>query len=172
MRPLSSTIMVFLVASLCGLCLVQWYRETDLRKLGVDLRNETTRLAGLNQDLDNRGKAADAEILRLTAALGELRTTSISKQQHDEQTAQLTHLREMAEKQNAAIVQQNEAITKQNTVIEQANESIKKGNESIKKLTEERDVVTKQLNETRAKYNKLVGEGGHAKPGATAATGQ
>ncbi|WP_075090059.1 hypothetical protein [Verrucomicrobium spinosum] len=59
MRPISSTILVTLLAAVCGLCTIQWYRESDLRQLGVDLRNETTKLAGANQELENRVKAAD-----------------------------------------------------------------------------------------------------------------
>ena len=169
MRPVSSTILVTLLAALCGLCTIQWYRESDLRQLGVELRNETTKLAGANQELENRVKAADAEILRLTGSLGELRQTSVSKAEHEEQTILNAQLREMAEKQNAAIKQQNESIEKQNALIEQANVAIKQGNDTVKKLTEERDAVSKKLNETVAKYNKLVGEG--AKPTATAATG-
>ncbi|WP_050030220.1 hypothetical protein [Verrucomicrobium sp. BvORR034] len=167
MRPISSTILVTLLAAVCGLCTIQWYRESDLRQLGVDLRNETTKLAGANQELENRVKAADGEILRLTASLGELRQTSVSKQEHEEQTILNTQLREMAEKQNAAIKQQNESIEKQNALIEQANVAIKQGNETIKKITDERDSLSKKLNETVAKYNKLQAEG--AKPANTAA---
>lgn len=167
MRPVSSLILVTLLAAVTGLCTIQWYRESDLRQLGVELRQETTRLAGEKQELENRVKAADGEILRLTASLGELRQTSVSKQEHEEQTVLNTQLREMLEKQNAAIKQQNEAIERQNALIEQANATIKQGNESIKALTEERDTVTRKLNETVAKYNKLLSEGTRP-PSATA----
>ncbi|WP_156346352.1 hypothetical protein [Verrucomicrobium spinosum] len=45
--------------------------------------------------------------------------------------------------------------------------AIKQGNDTIKKITEERDALSKKLNETVAKYNKLQAEG--AKPANTAA---
>jgi len=78
-------------------------------------------------------------------------TPAIQVEEVEEQKLLNTQMRELVEKQNLAVQQQNEAIEKQNAAIQQANEI-------IKKLTEERDAVTKKLNETTALYNKLLAQ--------------
>lgn len=153
MRPVPQSILIALLAALCGLCAAQWWRESELRGRAVAQGEELGRLMGERDELAARAKAADADILRLTAALTDLRTNSVARQEHDEVARAAGQLRETVEKQNAAIREQNEAIIRQNAAVEQANET-------IRRLAAERDGLARRVNEVTALYNKLVQEKG------------
>ncbi len=153
MKPVPNLILSALLVALCGLCFWQWHREARLRALVSSQDDQLVALTGMRDDLEARVKAADTEVLRITASMAELRANSVSKEVHDEVLKANATLRESAIKQNAAITQQNELITKQNASIQQANDN-------LKKLITERDDLAKRLNELTALYNKL------AKPGS------
>ena len=153
MKPVPNLILSALLIALCGLCFWQWHREARLRALVSSQGDQLVALTGMRDDLEARVKAADAEVLCITASMAELRANSVSKEVHDEVLKANATLRESAIKQNAAITQQNELITKQNASIQQANDN-------LKKLITERDDLAKRLNELTALYNKL------AKPGS------
>jgi len=149
MRPIPQTILLFLLLALCGLCAWQWSRESILREVVTTQRNEIQTLTQLRDELEGRAKAADAEILRLTGTLAEMRAQSVSKDTLDEQQQAAMQLKEVVEKQNLAIKEQNDAIAKQNASIQQANDT-------IKKVIDERDQLSKKLNEVTTLYNKLA----------------
>ena len=152
MRPVPVPFLLTLVVGLCFLCAWQWHRETELRKIVVAQREELDLLKAEREEVDTRVRAADAEILRLTGSLNEVRANSVSKQEHEDLSQQNKRMGEMIEKQNALITSQNESIAKANTGIEQANES-------IKKLTGERDALAKRINEVTERYNALAKKG-------------
>jgi uncharacterized coiled-coil DUF342 family protein len=147
-RPVPTFILLLLLASLCGLCAWQWQREEQLRDLTRRQQAQTLSLQKELDELNARAKAADAEILRLTAALSELRTASIAKSQYDEALEAARKMREGIQKQNAALKEQQDALTKANTAIATANEQ-------LRKLANERDTVVQKLNALTQQYNKL-----------------
>ena len=149
MRAVPQSILILLLLSVCGLCAVQWYRESTLREFDVAQRKELSKATAMRDDLDSKMKGADVEIQRLNGALHDLRTNSISKQEHDDVMKANVQLHETVVKLNAAIKEENEAIAKQNAAIQQANES-------IKKLADERDSLARRVNEIIARYNKLL----------------
>lgn len=149
MRPVPQTVLLLLLAALCSLCAVQWWRESTLRETAMAQRADLARLSGERDELAGRMKAADAEILRLTAAQSDLRSNSVSKQVHEEVIRANGSLRESVEKQNAAIKERDESLAKQNAVIQRADEN-------IRKLAAERDDLARRANEVTALYNKLV----------------
>ena len=149
MRPIPNIVLSVLLLALCSLCAWQWQRESRLRALATGQRDELTSLSSDLTLLMIQTKAADAEILRLTGALSELRANSIAKEIHDEALQANAKLKEVATQQNAAITQQNELLTKQNATVQQANEQ-------IKRLANERDDLAKRLNEVTAKFNQLA----------------
>ena len=155
MRPVPNVILSVLLLALCGLCLWQWNRESQLRALAGGQRDQITTLSVRCDELESRVKAADGEVLRITAGLADLRANSVSKDIHAEALDANVHLKEIVEKQNAAITQQNELLAKQNTAIHQ-------GNDGLKKLAAERDELAKKLNEVTALYNKLAKPNGGA----------
>ena len=148
-RPVPLGILLLLLLGLCGLCAWQWNREEQLRDL---TRRQLAENADLRKALDEnsaRAKAGDAEILRLTETLSEIKTASVAKSQYDEALAAAQTLREGVVKQNAALKEQQEALLKANAAVAQANQA-------IEKLAAERDGLTQKLNALTLQYNKLV----------------
>lgn len=162
MRPVSSYILSILLLAICGLCGYQWWRETELRRLAQNQRDELLRHEAKDVEQETRIKSADAEILRLTGTLSELRSTSVSKEEFEElKSAAESHVASI-NKQNEIILQQNEAIRKQNEIVEQLNSSVLKANDTIKRLVEQRDQLAQRLNDLTQRYNKLANPGGNA----------
>jgi chromosome segregation ATPase len=149
MKPIPGMIQAALVMALSALCVWQWHREKNLRTLVDQQHRSVQTLTAEQTELLTRVKAADAEILRLTGNLSELRTNSIPKQEQEQWTNERSQLAEAIEKQNATIKQLNEMIL-------QANASMQTSNETLTKLTAERDSLAKKLNDVTAKYNALV----------------
>ena len=149
MRSFSQTALFLLLLAMCGLCGVQWWRESKIREIAVGLRSELVTITAERDRLNDRAKAADAEIVRLNAAFVELRANSVPKQDM-EIAIQAT------EQLNARIANQNQAILQQNKVLQQQNEAMQKANATIQRVAAERDEVVKKTNEITAKYNALV----------------
>ncbi|CAN5670707.1 hypothetical protein BH11VER1_BH11VER1_31890 [soil metagenome] len=156
MRPVPSTILILLIAALCSLCVWQWWRESELRQITLQQQNEIGKTANEHLEMQSRIKETDAEILRLTASVADLRANSVSKETLDEQIQYQKKLQGTLEKQGTVLLQQNESITKQNEAIALQNTAIKQANETIKKLVEERDKLVKQVNDVTARYNTLA----------------
>ncbi|TLD71114.1 hypothetical protein FEM03_09375 [Phragmitibacter flavus] len=164
MRPVSSLVLTFLLIALCGLCGVQWWRENELRRIAEKQRDDLVRHEAVQMEQDARIKSADAEILRLTGSIADLRTNSVSKLEFDElKTAAEGHVATI-NRQNEIIVQQNESITKQNEALEKFNAAMLQANETIKTLTTQRDDLAKRINEVTEQYNKLANPGAAAAP--------
>lgn len=149
MKPVSNIILSLLLVAMCGLCAWQWERESRLRAAYSTQRDQLTITTAQREELASRAKSADAEVLRITASIAELRTNSISKESHDEVLQANTQMRESIVKQNAAITQHNELLAQQNAAIQQANER-------LKKVATERDDLAKRLNDLTARYNELA----------------
>ncbi len=148
-RPVPLGILLLLLLGLCGLCAWQWNREEQLRDLTRRQLAENTDLRKALEENSARAKAGDAEILRLTEALSEIKTASVSKAQYDEALAAAQTMRDGILKQNAALKDQQEALLKSNAAVAQANQA-------IEKLATERDGLTQKLNALTLQYNKLV----------------
>lgn len=152
MKPVANSVLLILLLALCGLCAWQWQRETLLRGIAMDLQSALVSLQQEKADLDARVQAANAEILRLTGALSELRSNSVDKHEHAALATASETMRETLEKQRAAIHERNESLLK-------ASGSIQQANETIKELTKERDGLAKRLNDLTAKYNEMAKKG-------------
>jgi chromosome segregation ATPase len=178
---LKKTLTVLLLVSalaLCGLSVVQWLREAELRaeiqSLTLQLQSETQ----LRIETQEKAAAFELEIARLTqlradteakllAVTEELTLTQTDQLQRGvsiallaNEYAQARSQAQLAEQRlaetTAAIANRNEDVTGQNTAITTANER-------LKKLTAERDTAiaelnarTKAFNDLVTKYNKLV----------------
>jgi chromosome segregation ATPase len=178
---LKKTLTVLLLVSalaLCGLSVVQWLREAELRaeiqSLTLQLQAETQ----LRIETQEKAAAFELEIARLTqlradteakllAVTEELTLTQTDQLQRGvsiallaNEYAQARSQAQLAEQRlaetTAAIANRNEDVTGQNTAITTANER-------LKKLTAERDTAiaelnarTKAFNDLVTKYNKVV----------------
>lgn len=142
MRSFSLTVLFLLLLAMCGLCGVQWWRESRIREIAVGLRSELMAITAQRDQLNDRAKAADAEIVRLNAAFVELRANSVPKPDFETSMAAL-------EQANARALAQNQALQRQ-------NEAMQKANVTIQHVATERDSLAKKANEITAKYNALV----------------
>jgi len=156
MRSFSITVLFFLLLGMCGLCAVQWMRETKLRETALALRADFVKVSAERDELNEHAKAADAEMLRVTGALTELRTSSISKADLDAAVEANAKLKEQIMMANQSIMQQNETLKKQNEALQQQATAIQKANDTIKKTAAERDDLAKKSNEITTKYNALL----------------
>jgi chromosome segregation ATPase len=173
-----TVLLLFSALALCGLSVVQWLREAELRaeiqSLTLQLQAETQ----LRIETQEKAAAFELEIARLTqlradteakllAVTEELTLTQTDQLQRGvsiallaNEYAQARSQAQLAEQRlaetTAAIANRNEDVTGQNTAITTANER-------LKKLTAERDTAiaelnarTKAFNDLVTKYNKLV----------------
>ena len=148
-RPVPLGILLLLLLGLCGLCAWQWNREELLRDLTRRQLAENADLRKALEENSARAKAGDAEILRLTETLSDIKTASVAKSQYDEALAAAQTMREGVLKQNAALKEQQEALLKANAAVAQANRG-------VEKLAAERDGLIQKLNALTLQYNKLV----------------
>ena len=160
MRSFSLTVLFFLLLGMCGLCAVQWWRESKLRELALSTRGEITTLTRERNDLNDRLKAADAEMLRVTTAFTELRTNSVPKAELDAAVTANDMLKARIQEQSQAIARQNEALKQQNELLQKQAESVKKANGTIQQVTSERDDLVKKANDATARYNALLKKNG------------
>ncbi|CAN5135316.1 hypothetical protein BH23VER1_BH23VER1_32090 [soil metagenome] len=149
MRPIPTPVLLALLLALCALSAWQWHREGELRTLARDQASDLASLNAERDELEARTKAADAEILRLTGSLSDLRTNSVAAAENEETLESNAQLSEAVRERNTLITEQNEAITEANAAIETANAT-------ITKLAAERDDLAEKLNEVTARYNKLA----------------
>ena len=159
-RPVPLSILLLLLLGLCGLCGWQWKREDDFRDLTRRQQAEITSTRKELEESTTRAKAADAEILRLTGSLTELRAGSVAKTQHDELLEAAQKMKESIQKQNAVLKEQQDALTKANT-------SIASANDTIRSLAAERDAVAKKLNVLTVEFNKLANPDRSSEPQKT-----
>lgn len=152
------------IAALCGLVIVQWVRESALRRdvAERDLRVKSSEAA--QSDLQDKLKTWEAEIRRLTD------NAAAAAEKEKELQAGITRLTAEvtahdAKLKTAAAAPPDfvEAMKARNEEVARQNEAIGKQNAALQKLTGERDALaeklnarTKEWNDLTEKYNKLL----------------
>jgi len=149
MRAFSLKMLCLLLLALCGLCGVQWWRESQIRAIATALRTDLAATTAERDRLTERAKAADAEILRLNATFTDLRANSVPN-------LEMETAIQAAEVLNARIAAQNQTLLRQNQVLQQQNEAMQKANATIQRIAAERDGLAKKANDITARYNALV----------------
>lgn len=159
MNKLILNLSVLLSFALCGLCLVQWQRETNLTRdkskltndvytnkvviqgLEVTLKrtqDEVNRLEGIRTTLEDTVKTNEAKIKGLSTELED------TIQDRDAKRLQVEQYKTALDQANENIKTQNEAILKQN--------------ELLKTVAEQRDQQIEEYKKLLEKYNQVVGE--------------
>jgi len=162
-------ILIGISLGLSLLVIVQWTRESGLRRelSAMDVRVMTAEAE--TSDLRDKLRSWGEEISRLT----ELNKTAVVKEaEQKEEIARLTGILQARDAAQAAEVPadyaatlkaRNEEVLKQNEATARQNEAITKANAALQKLVRERDDIveklngrTRELNELTQKYNKLA----------------
>lgn len=169
-------VLIAISLGLSLLVVVQWTRESSLRKelSGMDVRlisseaetsdlkdkvrswgEEITRLTELNKTAESKAEEQKQEIARLTGIL-QARDAAEATASASASPGGPTDVAATLKARNEEVIRQNEATTK-------LNEAVTRQNASLQKLVRERDDLvdklnarTRELNELTLKYNKLA----------------
>lgn len=150
MKPGNPATFIVLTLALCALCGWQWNRESKLRALNLELATDLQSSQKERLELGEKLNASTAEILRLSAALTELRATPPTVEEAPDSAAP------EVDRLNKIVAEQKAQLETRQAALDAAAGSVGKANESIRKLTGERDDLVKRLNEVTAKYNALL----------------
>jgi chromosome segregation ATPase len=142
---------------LCGVIVLQWMREANLRAQNKTLAQEVFTKAQAGQQLENSLKTADAEVKRLDARIAELTTILRT---NETTVAELRRSLRKAEIANETLQKQRtdfeEALARQNQVVQKQNKDITEQNTLLKKLAGDRNEAVEKLNQRTQEYNGLV----------------
>jgi uncharacterized phage infection (PIP) family protein YhgE len=142
MKPVPLWFLLALLLGLTGLCVWQWHREFSLRTEYSLQQSQLQRTEIARHELESRVKAADMEILNLTATIAVLKRSTISAEK-------LASAETQAAKAIEALKQRDEAIAAQNKLIQQANAN-------LSQVSSERDKAVLKLNEQTKKLNQAT----------------
>jgi chromosome segregation ATPase len=162
-KPLPLVVMALALA-LCGLCLVQWVREANLRKQLGTLTQENADKTSTIATLESRLKAWEADIQRLSARVDELKAAEsthnaaliLAERARAKTEIDLVQSREEADAYKKGFDAQNENLKRQNASIAQQNQVIEEQNGLLKELGEERNKAVEQLNARTRDFNGVV----------------
>lgn len=171
MKKTLTILLLTTTLALCGLSIVQWKREAELRSEIQSLFSQLQAETQLRIETQEKAAALELEIARLTqlradteakliAVTEELTLTQTDQLQRGvsiallaNEFAQARSQAQLAEQRlaetTAAMANRNEDVTGQNTAITTANER-------LKKLTAERDNAITELNTRTKAFNDLV----------------
>jgi chromosome segregation ATPase len=157
MKNVLQNLLIFFALCLCALMIVQWVRETDLRKRVQALTDVVHDKSEAIQGLQGTVKRDEDEIKRLDGLKNQL-TATVKSNQFD--IANLTKALEKSENENQKNLKQievyKEALQTANDSIKKQNEDIKKQNEEMKVLADERNEMVRKFNAMATNYNDLA----------------
>ena len=159
MNKLILNISVLLSFALCGLCLVQWQRETALTVEKGTLKNEIYTNKVALQGLELGLNTAKSELTRVesirTMQEGVIRT---NQTRLGELQVQLTRAEEERDQKTTMVEQYKAALEEANSNIEKLNSAVIKRDEAIKQVVADRDQRIEEYNKLGGEYKKLADE--------------
>ncbi len=171
MKKALPLVVMALALALCGLCVVQWVREANLRAKVQSITQESADKSTAIATLESRLKAWESDIQRLGARVDELKAaestnnTALNLANRARAQAEIDATRAKEEldaykegfaAQNENLKRQNESIARQNLAIEEQNALLKKLGEERNQIVEQLNARTREFNEVVEKYNALV----------------
>lgn len=164
MKSFQQNLLIVMALGLCGLCVYQWYGQTQQRAAIQALNRAVYERSLAIQGYTNSIQTMDRQIAemdaRLTAFKAESKTNAeiILQQKHELSRLQLT-----AEGLTNEIAQYKAGVATLQGKLKEAYEGIQKQNEALKTLAGERDEFVKKYNDevkdrndVVSKYNDLV----------------
>jgi chromosome segregation ATPase len=160
-----------LVIGMCGLCVKQWVRETELRTSLKEVEVLLDEERDKRHDLEEKLSSWEKEIKQLTQRIDEQglkiaaqeQEAVATKQLLATETARADQLKKKLsatasgmEQSKEAIESQNAAVAAQNAAVAAQNATITKQNQMLKDLAAERDGAVDKLNARTKEYNELM----------------
>lgn len=159
MNKLILNISVLLSFALCGLCLVQWKRETALTVEKGGLKSEIYTNKVVIQGLELNLNTAKSELTRVEAIRTAQEVTLKTNQVRiTELQTQLTKAEEERDQKTTMVEQYKAALEEANTNIHKLNEAVIKRDEAIKQVVADRDARIEEYNKLGGEYKKLADE--------------
>lgn len=171
MKRVLLSLLVLISLGLCGICLVQWKREFDLRSRISELRAALVAENKLRVEAEAKVEQYGLEIERLNAIRKEIesRLVDLTEDVHDLTQDQAARGYSIAVLMNEAVRAGNELIAykklagqgsdvlkKHNETVTAQNSAIEKANTQLRQLAKERDEAITRLNERTREFNELV----------------
>ena len=166
MKSFQQNLLIIVALSLCGLCVCQWYGQTQQRNEIQSLEQSVYEKSAAIQGYTNSIRTMDRQIAqmdsRLTELKGEAKTNAelIINQRRDINRLQIT-----AEGLTNQVSEYKAAVTNLQGKLKEAYDGIQKQNEAMKELLAQRDEFVKKYNdevkdrnEVVKKYNDLVSQ--------------
>jgi len=159
MNKLILNLSVLLSFALCGLCLVQWKRETALTAGQGRLKNEIYTNKVAIQGLELNLTTAKSELTRVegirTAQEAFIRT---NQTRIGELQVELSKAEEERDQKTTLVEQYKAALEEANSNIQQLNTAVIKRDEAIKQVVADRDQRIEEYNKLGGEYKKLADE--------------
>jgi chromosome segregation ATPase len=171
MKRLLTTLLVLISLGLCGVCLVQWQRETRLRGHILDLVKRLEAENTLRIEAERKVREYEKEIARLTELRAEVEArllevtreyTALSADSVARGIAIAIYMREVAQIQHglestqAAFGKGSAALKDHNSVVTTQNNAMEKQKDMLKQLVSERNDAISKLNARTREFNELV----------------
>jgi len=146
------SLLVFFALALCGLMIVQWVRETQLRASVQSLTDTVHDKSEAILNLQANVRRDEEEIKRLDGLKNQLMQTVKSN------NVQIASLTKDLDKANGELERDRKQIEIYKEALQKANDNIKRQNEEMKTLNEQYKKLAEERNEVVVKLNKVLGD--------------
>lgn len=150
-------ILIVLALGLCGLCAVQWVRETRLRVRVDELQGERQKLNDEKAAVEAQGKRFQDDIQRIEKERSaSLQREAEVKKERNELKVSLNAASLALERTNKVLSIYVEGLQKANDAIRQQNEGVTRLKADYGKLVEDRNQVVGKFNELAKQHETTV----------------
>ena len=166
MRNLQQNLLIIVALSLCGLCVYQWYGQTQQRNDIQKLEQTVYAKSAAIQGYTNSTKAMDGQITQMDARITQLKLEAkTSADLVITQKREINRLQSTVDGLTNQVAEYRSAVGSLQGKLKEAYGGIQKQNEAMKELVAQRDEFVKKLNDSVkerndvvAKYNDLVAQ--------------
>ncbi|MFM8418775.1 MAG: hypothetical protein ACKOEQ_01460 [Verrucomicrobiota bacterium] len=143
-------ILIALALGLCGLCAVQWVRETRLRVRVDVLQGERQKLNDEKAAVEAQGKRFQDDIQRIE------KERSASLQREEEVKKERNELKVALNGANLALERTNKVLNIYVEGLQKANDAIRQQNEGVTRLKADYGKLVEDRNQIVGKFNDLA----------------
>lgn len=143
-------ILIVLALGLCGLCAVQWVRETRLRVRVDELQGERQKLNDEKVAVEAQGKRFQDDIQRIE------KERSASLQREEEVKKERNELKVALNGANLALERTNKVLNIYVEGLQKANDAIRQQNEGVTRLKADYSKLVEDRNQVVGKFNELA----------------
>lgn len=142
--------LIILALGLCGLCAVQWVRETRLRVRVDELQGERQKLNDEKVAVEAQGKRLQEDIQRIEKERSDLMKNA------ETNNAQMVRMRVDLQRANLSLEQTNKVLAIYVEGLRKANDAIRQQNDGVTKLKADYTKLVEDRNQIVGKFNDLA----------------